>query len=290
MKTVLLLLVSTFAFAQDPYEKFSIAFAENFNSQNFAAIYDLCDDNFKTKVTKEVVVQVLGGAYANGGKIAEIKFSEEIPNGKIFHMVCERATFALTVSLDAAGKAAGLLLRPVQTTYGKDVATIISEWHANYPNGGLVVGRLRDGKPEVQYVGVANKSAAPVDAASIFELGSISKPLTGLILHTLIAEGKISLDDPANKFLPKNAQLPKVKGSDILIRHLVTHTSCLPRMPANFNPPATEATNPYNYYSEKELIQYIPQITTGECELGKANEYSNFASAFVGLHTHKGLR
>jgi D-alanyl-D-alanine-carboxypeptidase/D-alanyl-D-alanine-endopeptidase len=283
-RLVLVLLVASIpVFAQDQYEPFARAFAENYNSQNYEAIYNLCAEPFKAQVPKDYFSQILTATYTNAGKLNEIKLSENTSNGKIFHVVCEKATFALTVSLDASGKAAGLLIRPVQKYDGKDTATIIDQWKSNPANAGLVVGRIRNGQPDIQYYGVASKAtSAPLDASSIFEIGSISKALTGLLLHTLIAEGKISLDDPVNKFLPEGSRLPKVKNKDILIRHLITHSSCLPRMPGNFNPPPAEVANPYNYYSPKDLLAFLPQVTPGECELGKTPEYSNLGAGLLG--------
>ncbi len=44
----------------------------------------------------------------------------------------------------------------------------------------MVVGRITNDKPDVQYYGVANKEKSiPVDASTIFEIGSISKTMTG---------------------------------------------------------------------------------------------------------------
>jgi CubicO group peptidase (beta-lactamase class C family) len=85
-----------------------------------------------------------------------------------------------------------------------------------------------------------------------------------------------------NKFLPNDAQLPKVKGNDVLIRHLVTHSSCLPRMPGNFNPPSAELNNPYQHYSEKELLAFLPQVTTTDCELNTSPVYSNLGAGLLG--------
>jgi CubicO group peptidase (beta-lactamase class C family) len=282
-RLLVLFFISLSALAQDPYEPFARAFAENYNSQNYEAIYDLTSDAFKAQVPKEYFSQILGGAYTNAGTLKEIKLSENTADGKIFHVVCERATFALNVSLDASGKAAGLFLRPVQKYDAKDAATMITQWTSNPANAGLVVGRIRNGQPDIQYYGAVSKTTpAPPDATSIFEIGSISKPLTGILLHMLIAEGKISLDDPVNKFLPKDAQVPKVKDKDVLVRHLITHSSCLPRVPGNFNPPPAEMANPYNYYSEKELFAFLPQVSAGECELGTTSVYSNLGAGLLG--------
>jgi hypothetical protein len=279
---ILFLLVSISVRAQDPYEQLAKAFAGNYNTENFAAIYNLTNDDFKAQVTKEQLIQTLTEAFTKAGKLSEIIVDQTTTEGKIFHIVCERETFVLSVNLDASGKAAALSVRFFEQ-YGNDPEAIIKKWKANPASAGLVIGRIRNGQADIQYLGVANKTTSrPVDGASIFELGSISKPFTGILLHTLIAEGKISLDDPVNKFLPKDSQLPKAKDKDILIRHLVTHSSCLPRMPGNFNTPPEEGSNPYHHYSEKELLSFLPHVSTGDCELGTSSSYSNLGAGLLG--------
>lgn len=278
---VLLLFVSISAGAQDPYEQFAKAFGGNYNAQNFEAIYELTNDAFKAQVTKEQLVQTLTTAFTKAGKPSEIIAAQTTTEGKIFHVVCERETLILSVNLDASGKAAGLSVRFFEK-YSDDPEEVIKKWKSNPASAGLVIGRIRNGQQDIQYLGVADKATSrPIDATSIFELGSISKPFTGILLHTLTAEGKISLDDPVNKFLPTGSHLPKVKEKDILIRHLVTHSSCLPRMPGNFNTPPEEGPNPYHHYSEKELLAFLPLVSTADCELGTSPSYSNFAPGLL---------
>lgn len=281
---ILLLGISITVRSQDAYEKFVAAFAGNYNAQNFAASYDLNSASFNAQVTKDYFVQILSGAYASSGKITEVKQVQSNGQGKVFHLIGERATFELSVALDAAGKAAGLFIRPAAQAGPADAPTAIERWKSNKLNAGLVVGRIRDGQADVQYMGVSNRqTSAPVDANSIFEIGSISKPFTGILLQELIAEKKISLDDPVNKFLPKGSQLAKVNGDDILIKHLITHSSCLPRMPSNMNPPPAEAGNPYNHYSDNMLLEFLPTVEAAAgCDLGKTSTYSNLGAGLVG--------
>lgn len=283
-KFVILLLASVSAFAQDRYEPFVRAFAGNYDQQNFEAIYDLTSDTFRNQITREQLVTVLADAFRIAGRLKEIKVNQTNNDGRTFHAVGERGTFAMTVSLDAGGKAAALLIRPVENQQSDtDPQSLIDKWKSDKGSAGLVIGRIVDGKHDIQYLGVADKrTSAPIDAASIFEIGSISKPLTGILLHTMIAEGRISLVDPVNKFLPEGAHLPKVNDEDILIRHLVTHSSCLPRMPGNFNPPENQAANPYEHYSEKMLLAYLPHSTRTDCVLGMSPVYSNLGAGLLG--------
>jgi CubicO group peptidase (beta-lactamase class C family) len=65
--------------------------------------------------------------------------------------------------------------------------------------------------------GVANT------AETIFESGSVAKQFTAAAVMMLVMDGKLSLDDPARKYVP---ELPEY-DRPITIRHLLTHTSGL---------------------------------------------------------------
>jgi CubicO group peptidase (beta-lactamase class C family) len=63
----------------------------------------------------------------------------------------------------------------------------------------------------------------PNTPQTIFESGSVAKQFTAAALFLLQQDGKLSLDDPARKYLP---ELPDY-GSPVTIRHLLTHTAGL---------------------------------------------------------------
>ena len=64
---------------------------------------------------------------------------------------------------------------------------------------------------------------APIAPETIFEAGSVSKQFTASALVLLALDGKLSLEDPVQEYLP---ELPNF-GVPITIRHLLTHTSGL---------------------------------------------------------------
>lgn len=67
-----------------------------------------------------------------------------------------------------------------------------------------------------------NEQQLPNDTTTLFELASVSKQFTGMLVMMLKEEGKLGFDDPLEKYVPG---LPY---SGITIRHLLTHTSGLP--------------------------------------------------------------
>jgi D-alanyl-D-alanine-carboxypeptidase/D-alanyl-D-alanine-endopeptidase len=124
-----------------------------------------------------------------------------------------------------------------------------------------------------------NENGQNVDQATIYEIGSISKVFTSLLLAEMIAEGKINLDDPIEKYLP-NVQVPDYKGVKITFRHLSTHNSGLPRLPDNIQLGAN-LSNPYAHYDEKMLLDFLGKYKLPS-EPGTKHEYSNLGAGLIG--------
>lgn len=120
-----------------------------------------------------------------------------------------------------------------------------------------------------------DKDTARVDAKSAFEIGSVTKTMTAALLADLIVHGKASLDDPLSDYLPAGTKVPVFEGKKILLRHVVTHTSGLPVLPARLG--VTDMSDPYANLTEDALLASL-----GDAKLSAAPgtkfEYSNFAS------------
>ncbi|HEX7902033.1 MAG TPA: serine hydrolase domain-containing protein [Planctomycetota bacterium] len=106
-----------------------------------------------------------------------------------------------------------------------------------------LVGR-RDGVVHHEAAGLRNlESAAPMEPDTIFQIASMTKPVTGMAIAMLEDEGKLSVDDPVEKHLPefKGQLLVKSKTAEetvlvkpprpITIRDLATHTGGQPGGP-----------------------------------------------------------
>jgi CubicO group peptidase (beta-lactamase class C family) len=67
----------------------------------------------------------------------------------------------------------------------------------------------------------------PMRADSIVWIASMTKPITGTAVMMLESEGKLSVDDPVEKYIPELAALKTADGqpAKITIKHLLTHTS-----------------------------------------------------------------
>jgi CubicO group peptidase (beta-lactamase class C family) len=72
----------------------------------------------------------------------------------------------------------------------------------------------------------------PMKPDAMFWIASMTKPITATAILMLQDEGKLSIDDPASKYLPELGRMKNADGSPlkttITIKHLLTHTAGLP--------------------------------------------------------------
>jgi D-alanyl-D-alanine-carboxypeptidase/D-alanyl-D-alanine-endopeptidase len=116
-------------------------------------------------------------------------------------------------------------------------------------SAGVAIGVFRKGVRRVFAYGAAKSD-------SIFEIGSITKTFTGLILAQMGQQGQVRLDEPIRELLPIGT-VAKPDGPEITLLDLVTQHSGLPRMPDNFKP--ADPTNPYADYAVPDLYTYVAQ-------------------------------
>jgi len=90
----------------------------------------------------------------------------------------------------------------------------------------VVAGVVRDGETLVR--GWSAEGPAP-DATTLFEIGSVTKVFTGVLLADMHLRGEVSLDDPLSRHLPEPR--PAWRHREPTLRELATHRSGLPNTP-----------------------------------------------------------
>src|SRR5205814_1280141 len=115
-------------------------------------------------------------------------------------------------------------------------------------------------------------SPTAVDGDTVFEIGSVSKVFTSLLLADMAQKGEVKLDDPIANYLPASVKVPGRKGRQITLVDLATHTSGLPRMPDNLEP--ADDNDPYADYSVQQMYDFLSAYTL-ERDIGARYEYSN---------------
>lgn len=127
--------------------------------------------------------------------------------------------------------------------------------------------------------GKTAKNGQEVDENTIYEIGSISKVFTGIVLAQQVLDGNLKLEDEINNFLPDNIKVPVMGEKEITFGNLTDHTSGLPRMPGNFNP--ANPHNPFADYSVDQMYEFISNYHPGRA-VGAEFEYSNLALGLLG--------
>ena len=147
---------------------------------------------------------------------------------------------------------------------------------------GIVVGVIEPaGRRVVAYGSLAKGDTRPLNGDTIFEIGSITKVFTSLLLADAVERHEVALTDPVAKFLPAKVKVPERGGRSITLQDLSTHTSGLPRLPTNLAP--KDPANPYADYSAEDLYTFLSgyQLTR---DIGAQYEYSNLGGGLLG-HT-----
>jgi len=119
--------------------------------------------------------------------------------------------------------------------------------------------------------------ARPLDGDSIFQIGSVTKVFTGLLLGDMVERGEVKLEDPASTYLPPGVTMPQ-RGRPITLIDLSKHWSGLPSMPTNFRLEAEP--NPYEAYGVEQLYTFLSSHQLAR-EPG-TQAYSNVGVALLG--------
>jgi CubicO group peptidase (beta-lactamase class C family) len=115
--------------------------------------------------------------------------------------------------------------------------TLVDRIDTYHRNVGIVVGVIEpQGRRIVAYGRIDKSDPRPVNGDTIFEIDSVTKVFTGLLLADMVQRGEVSLSDPVAKYLPPGVKLPERRGRQINLLDLATHTSGLTSFPSNINP------------------------------------------------------
>ncbi|MBA3709872.1 MAG: serine hydrolase, partial [Planctomycetes bacterium] len=118
-----------------------------------------------------------------------------------------------------------------------------------------------------------------VDGNTVFEIGSVTKLFTSLVLADMALHREVALDDPVAKYLPPEVRLPTRNGRQITLADLASQVSGLPRMPSNLTP--ADPTNPYADYTVAQLYAFLGGYRLTR-DPGAEYEYSNLGVALLG--------
>ncbi len=188
----------------------------------------------------------------------------------------------------AAGRAAALRAEPARftdpdrvaklsATFG-DIDRVFREFAERQHVPGAVWGIVIDGR--LAHVGVSGyrdvAARSPVDSGTVFRIASMTKSFTAMAILKLRDEGKLSLDDPVERWVPELAGLsyPTTDSPKITVRHLLSHAEGFPE------------DNPWGdqqlAVSDEEMSRMMRSGIPFSNAPGVAYEYSNYGFAILG--------
>ncbi|MFT4153712.1 serine hydrolase domain-containing protein [Parafilimonas sp.] len=270
-----------------------------FNARQADSLYALTGEIFRNQLPYETFKQITDNNLFPLGKM-ETEFVA-INNGvSQYKAIFGNAMLDFYLSLDDKEKIYTFLFKPhaqaqakkavaaatnnpLATPLDKIVDSVAQNYLSNSVTTGLSIGVLKDGRMLFYGYGETAKGNQEIPGAhTLFEIGSISKTFTAILLALAVNEGKIKLDDPINKYLPDSIPTLSYDGTMITVKMLSAHTSGLPRMPSNFSEASTDSLNPYKNYTEKELFSFLLSYKLSR-KPGTMYEYSNLAAATLGV-------
>ncbi|OAI56208.1 hypothetical protein AYO49_00975 [Verrucomicrobiaceae bacterium SCGC AG-212-N21] len=149
----------------------------------------------------------------------------------------------------------------------------------NLKKGAVVSAEAKNGVVQYAATGTLEPAGAAPEKV-IFEIGSISKVFTGLLLAQAVLEKKLTLDTTLRDLMGENQKFADPKVADITPRQLATHTSGLPRLPSSMIW-AGVLPDPYAGFT-RELLDAAVGVEKLEGTPPFPQSYSNFGVGLLG--------
>ena len=142
---------------------------------------------------------------------------------------------------------------------------------------GIAVGII---EPEGRRIVTYGRSGTDraLDGDTLFQIGSVTKVFTCLLLADAATRGEVALDQPASDLMPRGVRL-RERGRPVTLRDLATHLSGLPAMPTNLDLRASP--DPISAYTVDDLYAFLAAYEPRRAP-GAAFEYSNLGVALLG--------
>ena len=294
--------LSNLATAQDKqlYEAVSKKVQIAFNTEDPMNIYALTSPAYKEKMSTSTFISGTKKFYIKTGKWESLQFREETDGGMVFTAHFEREIQLFFLQLDEQGRISRFnfksipfvktsksylvagnnpLLTPVDSLVERLVRPYIQQGHTV----GLSIAVIQKGKVNRYSYGEVKKGSnqLPDPQKTIYEIGSVTKTFTSLLLAREVVRKKMDLMVPINTYLSKDIPGLHYKNTPITLQNLANHTSGLPRLPANIFLGAVDPTNPYSHYNEDSLYSFLKTYQPSVIP-GSQFSYSNYGAGLLG--------
>ena len=186
------------------------------------------------------------------------------------------------LALMAASAAAQNTDNKLVTPFDRYVDSIARDAYKNKDYTGLMIGLVAPGHAKTYAYGeTARGNNTLPDVKTVYEIGSITKTFTGLLLALQVQRGKIKPDDDVNKYLPDSVKIPSFEGVPVTMVSLSNHTSGLPRFDPVAEDPEFDSKAPYANFTENKLFSFLRTFQPSR-KPGTKYGYTNIGTGLLG--------
>ena len=301
---VLIMLCTQIVLSQttDSYSSVIEKIKSTYNSKDYNGFYNLFSPSFKGQQTENNIKSFLkDNVYAFFGMMKSISFEKEVDEFRHYKVECENGNLEMLLACNDRNEIEGFTFLPYeeknvvekkqflsdnrkQSNLDLKIDSIVFEFMSDPVNVGLSIGIIQNDKTHYYHYGEVKRESKqlPINA-TVYEIGSVSKTFTGMLLVQAIADKKINLEDDIRIYLPSQCSKLDYKGTPILVKHLVTHTSQIPRIPENLHKQQKfDPLNPYKNYDKKMVYDYLSTLNLDTLP-GIQLNYSNTGMALLGI-------
>ncbi|MDQ8202215.1 serine hydrolase domain-containing protein [Pelagicoccus sp. SDUM812003] len=155
-------------------------------------------------------------------------------------------------------------------------------WHSEHqqPNEGISLGEISGGALVYASAGAMGTGGPEVDERTLFEIGSITKVFTGILLADTVLQGKAELNDSIGQHLPESVLREDSPLLSVTLLQLATHTAGLPSFPDN-RMDDMSAENGLARYTREMMFSYLSEFEKEDFENVGTYSYSNFGFSLL---------
>ena len=273
-----------------------------FNGRNADKLYRITGMAFQKSLSANAFENLCVQNLFPLGDIKETVLINDSAGVNTYKAVFSSATVAFLLGLDKDDKIKTFLFKPFDESKEKKnyrvastnpmstaldhlVDSVVQPYISLQATTGLSIAVLKNNRTFFYGYGETAKGNKVIpDQNTIFEIGSITKTFTAILLAEAVNSGMANLNDPINKYLPANVPPLNYAGVPITLKTLSNHSSGLPGMPSNMRP--ADISNPYSDYDTSNLIDFYKNFKTIR-QPGQKYEYSNLATGTLGYILEK---
>lgn len=280
-----------------------------YNSQDHSALYRLLSEDFKSKIKESDLTEFYkNNLYQNYGKIISYRYHKNEQGAETYQMRMNKGQLKLVLYIESHLRIAGMQWLPMndqgeaqqkrRSDYLSDnakaspldlkVDSAVKDHMSSVVSCGLSLGIYKNGKEYYYNYGETKRETMKATTKnSIYEIGSITKTFTGILLAKAVSENKIGLNDDIRLWLPGNYPDLEYKGKAILVKHLADHTSRIPSVPLDIEKQKNyDPLNPYKNYNRQMMFEALKNFRPDTLP-GSKYDYSNMGMSLLGIILEK---